>query len=67
MMMAKKKEIQTISFEELGLGEDKLTTKSKVTSFYMPEPRSAGTIIPGEVADAAAELARALREDAKVI
>jgi len=33
----------------------------------MLPPRAAGRIIPGEPADAAKELVRALREDAKAI
>ena len=67
IMMAKKKEILNVPFEDLGLDAEKLVTKSEVTAFNMPEPRSAGKVIPGEAAEAAAELARILREEAKVI
>ncbi|MDR1067877.1 MAG: electron transfer flavoprotein subunit beta, partial [Clostridiales Family XIII bacterium] len=67
IMAAKKKEINTLSLADLGTSVSELAAKSKITSYSLPTPRTAGKIVPGEPAEAAAELARLLREEAKVI
>lgn len=65
IMKAKKKPIEKISAADLELGD--LTTKVKVLAFELPKPREAGKIIEGEAPDAARELARLLREEAKIV
>jgi electron transfer flavoprotein beta subunit len=67
IMAAKKKEIKTLTLADLGASGAELTAKSKITDYSLPTPRTAGKIVPGEPAEAAAELARLLREEAKVI
>ena len=65
IMGAKKKEIKDIKAADLGL-----TAEAPALSVIKLEalpPRPPGRIIPGEAADAAKELVRALREDAKAI
>lgn len=65
IMGAKKKEIKDIKAADLGL-----TAESPALSVVKLEtlpPRPPGRIIPGEAAEAAKELVRALREDAKAI
>jgi electron transfer flavoprotein beta subunit len=65
IMGAKKKEIKDIRAADLGL-----TAEAPALSVIKLEalpPRPPGRIIPGEAADAAKELVRALREDAKAI
>jgi len=65
IMGAKKKEIKDIKAADLGL-----TAEAPALSVIKLEalpPRPPGRIIPGEAADAARELVRALREDAKAI
>jgi electron transfer flavoprotein beta subunit len=65
IMKAKKKEIKTVSLADIGIGD--LAPKAAVTKFSLPSPRAGGKVIPGEPADAAKELARLLREEAKAI
>jgi len=65
IMKAKKKPLAKKTLADLGL--DAVATKVKVNSFSLPEARQAGKIIPGEAAEAAAQVAKLLREEAKVI
>lgn len=64
IMKAKKKPMDKKTVADLGLD---VSPKVTALSFSLPEPRKAGKIIPGEPAEAARELARLLREEAKVI
>jgi electron transfer flavoprotein beta subunit len=66
IMKAKKKPMNKKTLADLGL-DGQLAAKVKVLSYALPEPRKAGKVIPGEAAEAAAELAKLLREEAKVI
>jgi len=65
IMKAKKKPLAKKTLADLGL--DAVAPKVKVNSFSLPEARQAGKIIPGEAAEAAAQVAKLLREEAKVI
>ena len=65
IMGAKKKEIKDVKGADLGLAPEP-PVLTVVTLEPLPA-RPPGRIIPGEVADAAKELVRALREDAKAI
>jgi electron transfer flavoprotein beta subunit len=71
IMQAKKKPIQTRSAEDVGITDDDLGANAMLVweSLELPEPRSVGRLI--ETSDgaeqAAAELARLLHEEAKVI
>ncbi len=65
IMGAKKKEIRDLKAADLGVSGD-ARELSVVTLEPLP-PRPPGRIIQGDVATAAAELVRALREEAKVI
>jgi electron transfer flavoprotein beta subunit len=67
IMGAKKKEIAVRSLEDLGLGAEGVASKMKAPKYSLPSPRKGGKIIPGEAADAAHELARLLREEAKAV
>jgi electron transfer flavoprotein beta subunit len=67
IMAAKRKEIKTLTLADLGTSAAELSAKTKITDYSLPSPRSAGKVIPGEPAEAAAELAKLLREEAKVI
>ncbi len=67
IMKAKKKPMQKMTLADVGLEEGQIAPKVKAISFSLPEPRKAGKIIPGEPAEAARELARLLREEAKVV
>jgi electron transfer flavoprotein beta subunit len=65
IMGAKKKEVKDVKAGDLGLAAE--APALSVMKLEMLPPRAAGRIIPGEPADAAKELVRALREDAKAI
>ena len=67
IMKAKKKEIKIVSLADLGIGAADVASKMKAPVFSLPTPRTAGVKVEGEPADAAKELARLLREVAKVI
>jgi electron transfer flavoprotein beta subunit len=64
IMKAKKKELTVLTPADLGVDP---APKSNVTEFTAPPARAAGKIIAGEPAEQAAELAKLLREEAKVI
>lgn len=65
IMKAKKKEIKVYSLADLGLGGE--TPSVKESEYALPPERSAGKKITGDAATMAKELARLLREEAKVI
>jgi electron transfer flavoprotein beta subunit len=67
IMGAKKKEIAVQSLADVGVGADAVAPKMNAPKFSLPAPRKGGKVIPGEAADAARELARLLREEAKVV
>ncbi len=67
IMKAKKKEIEVLTLEDLGIDIADLPQKINVLKFSLPSPRKGGKKISGEAADAAKELARLLREEAKAI
>ncbi|MFZ5648223.1 MAG: electron transfer flavoprotein subunit beta/FixA family protein [Bacillota bacterium] len=67
IMQAKKKPMEKIGIGDLGLDAGQVTGKVKALSYFLPSARAAGKIIPGEPADAARDLVKALREEAKVV
>lgn len=67
IMQAKKKPLKKVGLSDLGLDASQVAAKVKVLSYSLPPARAAGKIIPGEPAEAAAALAKALREEAKII
>lgn len=67
VMKAKKKELKTLSLADLALSASDVAPRMKVNQISLPAPRQGGRKIPGEAAQAAKELARLLREEAKVL
>ena len=67
IMGAKRKEIKVQSLADLGLSAGDAAPKMSAPKYSLPSPRAGGKVIPGEAADAAHELARLLREEAKVV
>ncbi|MBL7544585.1 MAG: electron transfer flavoprotein subunit beta/FixA family protein [Bdellovibrionaceae bacterium] len=65
IMKAKKKVLKEYEAEALGVSAS--TAKSKMASFSMPEDKTAVKMLTGDASAQAQELARLLREDAKVI
>lgn len=66
IMAAKKKAITVKTPADLGV-DAAAAVRTVVAKLELPAPRPAGRVIPGEPADAARELARLLRTEAKVI
>lgn len=67
IMMAKSKPIQALSVGDLGLTAEALASRVRVVGMEHPPQRAAGKVIKGEPAEAARELVRLLREEAKVV
>ena len=65
IMKAKRKEIKTISLNDLGL--DNISPKIRYKKFTLPPERSGCKMIDGNVDTQSKELVRLLREEAKVI
>jgi electron transfer flavoprotein beta subunit len=64
IMAAKKKPIETLSLQDLAV---EATSRVVWESLELPPPRQAGKILQGDPAETARELARLLREEAKVL
>lgn len=67
IMKAKKKEIKILTIADLGISAAELAPKMSITKISLPSPRKGGKKVTGESVDVARELARLLREEAKVI
>jgi len=67
ILHAKKKPLQELGLSDLGLDPTQLEPKVETLSLSLPAPRNAGRTIAGEPAEAARELARLLRDEAKVL
>lgn len=65
IMKAKKKEIKTYSFADLGMGSEASTLKD--SDYSLPPERAACKKLSGDAATQVKELVRLLREEAKVI
>ncbi len=66
IMKAKKKELKTLTLADLGL-DATMSGKMQIVGYSLPAGRKGGRVIPGEPGQAAAELAKLLRSEAKVI
>ncbi len=67
IMGAKKKPVQELTPDSLGVPADVLKPRVQMVKLDMPPGRQAGRIIPGDAEQAVHELVKALREQAKVI
>jgi electron transfer flavoprotein beta subunit len=67
IMQAKKKPLKKMGLGDVSLDASQVAAKVKVLNYSLPPARAAGKVIPGEPAEAAAALAKALREEAKII
>jgi len=65
IMAAKKKEIRTVTLDELGLKE--LQNSISILKIEPPPPRPAGKILKGTPEEMVKELLNLLRNEAKVI
>lgn len=67
IMKAKKKPLKTMTLADLGISAGDISLKMNIDSYSLPTARQGGRKIPGDAAQAANELARLLREEAKVL
>lgn len=67
IMKAKKKPLQTLTLADLGMSAGDIAPKMNVDKYDLPTARQGGRKIPGEAAQAVQELARLLREEAKIL
>jgi len=67
IMKAKKKPLATFTLDDLGLAPEDVAAKTFRIGLDLPPPRAAGRKIAGDPAAQAAELARLLRDEAKVL
>jgi electron transfer flavoprotein beta subunit len=67
IMMAKKKEIPSVTIEELGLNAEDLTPRVAVVRMDMPPARQAGRVVTAPPEETARQLAEYLHNEAKVI
>ncbi|MBN2801075.1 MAG: electron transfer flavoprotein subunit beta/FixA family protein [Deltaproteobacteria bacterium] len=67
IMKAKKKKVDTLSLSDLGLSAGDVAPKVAVSSYALPPSREKVTLLGGSAQEAAAELVRRLRDEAKVL
>jgi Electron transfer flavoprotein domain. len=67
IMKAKKKPLDQLELDDLGLEEEDVEAKTKTIEVFLPPERKAGKILQGEMADQVKELVSLLRNEAKVI
>lgn len=67
IMKAKKKEIKALKLADTGVSGDDAKNRIEIIKYLPLEERQPGKIIEGEPEEAAAKLAKLLREEAKVI
>lgn len=65
IMKAKKKEVKSLKMADVGVSES--DQKIRYKNFQLPPPKAAGKKLSGDIPAQAKELARLLREEAKVV
>jgi electron transfer flavoprotein beta subunit len=67
IMKAKKKPIERLDVEDLGLSEENLDVRTTVLDQYLPPKKQAGRVLEGEIPQKVHELIQLLHSEAKVI
>lgn len=67
IMKAKKKPIERLTADDLGLNSEEILSKTVVLDQYLPQQKTAGKILQGELPDQVSELVEALRFEVKVM
>lgn len=67
IMKAKKKPLERLTTEQLGLAKDEAKARTIINDQYLPAKKQAGRILNGELNQQVSELAQLLRSEAKVI
>lgn len=67
IMKAKKKPMERLRADDLGLNSEEIKSKTAVVDQYLPPKKEAGRILSGDLGDQVKELVQLLRNEAKVI
>ena len=67
IMKAKKKPIERLSVDDLGLNTEESATKTVILDQFLPPEKEAGKVLLGELSHQAQELVQLLHQEAKVI
>lgn len=67
IMKAKKKPLEELELDDLGLEEDDVEPKTKSIEIFLPPKKEAGRVLQGDLADQVKELVHLLHTEAKVI
>lgn len=67
IMKAKKKPLEVLELDDLGLDEDDVQPKTKTIDRFLPPEKEAGKILEGEIEKQVSELVSLLQKEAKVI
>ncbi|WHY01401.1 electron transfer flavoprotein subunit beta/FixA family protein [Neobacillus sp. DY30] len=67
IMKAKKKPIERLTAAKLGLNSEEILSKTEVLEQYLPQQKTAGKILQGELPEQVSELVEALRFKVKVV
>lgn len=67
IMKAKKKPLDVLTLEDLGVTWEEVASKTKKVDTFLPPPKQAGRILKGELQEQVKELVYLLQHEAKVI
>jgi electron transfer flavoprotein beta subunit len=67
IMKAKKKPLERLSAEDLGLNPEDIAARTAIRDQFLPPKKEAGRVLSGELVQQSKELVQILREEAKVI
>lgn len=67
IMKAKRKKIEQLTLDDLGLGEAEIKAKTELVDQFLPPKKQAGRILSGTIEEQAKELVQLLKNEAKVI
>lgn len=67
IMKAKRKKIEQLRLEDIGLTEEAIRSKTELVDQFLPPKKEAGRLLTGTIEEQAQELAQLLKNEAKVI
>jgi electron transfer flavoprotein beta subunit len=67
IMKAKKKPLERLSADDLGLSSEEVRAKTEIVDQFLPPKKQAGRILSGDLSAQVSELVQLLRNEAKVI
>lgn len=67
IMKAKRKPLEELELDDLDLDEDDVEAKTRTIDVFLPEEKTAGRVLEGEIGEQVTELVQLLRTEKKVI